>query len=204
MTRLRLFVAIPIPAMVRDAMASAQVELRELAPREAVRWTIPEQFHLTLKFLGDVAVEQAGPLKESVGAVCQASEPSALRAQGIGFFPNGRRPRVIWAGIPDETGGLAGLQKQIETAVRPFAENSGEENSGGYSGHVTLGRVRVFRRGCLEKLLRHAGEMAGSVFGEWMAREVEIVRSELSANGARHTVLATFALGVRSPPEALK
>jgi RNA 2',3'-cyclic 3'-phosphodiesterase len=193
--RLRLFVAVPIPGAVGDEISRAQGELRELAPRQAVRWTPPEQFHLTLKFLGDVAVERVDALIESVGAVCRTARPLRLRAQGIGFFPDDRHPRVIWAGITGETGGLAGLQKEIETAARPSAERTGEENVGSFFGHVTLGRIKEIRRGILEKLLQRAGAIGGGVFGEWMAREVEIVQSELSGNGARHTALARFALG---------
>ena len=192
--RLRLFVAVPIPGAVRDEMARAQGELRELAPRQAVRWTPPEQFHLTLKFLGDVAAERVDALIESVGAVCRTARPLRLRAQGIGFFPDDRHPRVIWAGIEDETGGLAGLQKQIEMAARPFEERT-EEVSEKFSGHATLGRFKKYRRGDLEDMLRRAEALGSLAFGEWTAKEIELVMSELCGDGARHATVAGFAVG---------
>ena len=68
--KLRLFVAIAIPDPVREEIIRVQRELQPLAPRDAVRWTKPEQFHLTLRFLGDVSADRVAALKESVRAVC--------------------------------------------------------------------------------------------------------------------------------------
>ncbi len=183
-----------IPGAVRDEISRAQGELRELAPRQAVRWTPPEQFHLTLKFLGDVEAERLGALREALGTVCSMAHPLRLRAQGIGFFPNNRRPRVVWAGIADETGGLAGVQRQIEMAARPFEEQP-EEVPEKFSGHATLGRFKKYRRSDMEDLLRGAEAMGSLAFGEWTAKEIELVRSELSGEGARHATVAGFALG---------
>jgi RNA 2',3'-cyclic 3'-phosphodiesterase len=87
---LRLFVAIPIPEPVRDEIIRVQQELQPLVPRDVVRWTRPDQFHLTLRFLGDVAADGIEDLKKSVGAVCRNAEPLSLRAAGVGFFPNPR------------------------------------------------------------------------------------------------------------------
>jgi 2'-5' RNA ligase len=54
---LRLFVAIQISDEVRMKMARVQNELRPLAAPDDVRWMKPEQFHLTLKFLGNVPAD---------------------------------------------------------------------------------------------------------------------------------------------------
>jgi 2'-5' RNA ligase len=188
---LRLFVAIPVPEPVRDEIAVAQRELQSLAPRGVVRWTKPEQMHLTLKFLGGVPADRFEDLKESVQKVCAGRPSLRLRAKGIGFFPNARSPRVIWAGVGDEEERLADLQREIESAVRPFAAEPGAEN---FVGHLTLGRFKDARRREIEQLVNLAQAMGDRRFGEWMAREIEIVRSELFPAGARHTLLAAFPL----------
>ena len=126
--KLRLFVAIPMPEAVRNEMLRVQQEMQRLVSREAVRWTKPEQFHLTLRFLGDVPVEHVAALQEAVNAVCRSHPALRLRAQGVGFFPNARSPRVIWVGVNDGEERLADLQKKIEDAVRPFAENRPRKN----------------------------------------------------------------------------
>lgn len=191
--KLRLFIAIPIPEPVRDEVIRVQWELQLLTSRGAVRWTRPDQFHLTLRFLGDVPVAGLEKLKELVNPVCRGARPFPLRAEGIGFFPNPHSPRVVWVGIDDKEGLLVDLQKRIEAAVRPFAAEPGEKN---FSGHVTLARLKNLKPPDTRKLAAHAQTVKGRTFGEWTAHEIEIIRSELSPAGARHTTLAAFRLGV--------
>ena len=186
-----MFIAIPIPEPVRGEIILVQKELQSLAPRGAVRWTRPDQFHLTLQFLGDVPVAGLETLKESVNAVCRSARPLQLRAEGVGFFPNPHSPRVVWVGIDDQAGRLVDLQKWIETAVRPFAAEPGEKN---FSGHVTLGRLKNLKPTEARKLAAHVQTVKSRTFGEWTAHEIEIIRSELSPSGARHTTLAAFRL----------
>jgi len=186
---LRLFVAISMPEAIRDEMLSSQQELQRLVPRDAVRWTNPAQFHLTLRFLGDVPVERVPALQEAVKAVCAGVPALRLPAQGIGFFPNASSPRVIWVGVSDGEGRLVDLQKGIEGAVRPFAEGPASEN---FAGHVTLGRVKFLKRPEIEKLAAHAQTAKDHLFGEWTANEVELMRSELLPTGAQHTLLAAI------------
>lgn len=190
--KLRLFVAMALPAPVRDEIVRVQEELQLLIPRGLVRGIRPDQFHLTLRFLGDVPMERVENLKQSVGAVCRGARPLFLRARGIGFFPNSRSPRVIWVGINDREGRLAGLQKQIEAAVGPFSPEPGEKN---FTGHVTLGRLKNPKPSDIRNLAARAHSLSERVFGDWMAGEIEIIRSELSSPGARHSRLVAVRLG---------
>jgi RNA 2',3'-cyclic 3'-phosphodiesterase len=189
---LRLFVAIALPETVRDEILRAQRELQSLVPREAVRWTRPDQFHLTLRFLGDVAADDVEALKLAAGAVCRNASPLSLRAQGVGFFPNSRSPRVTWVGINDRENRLIELQKGIEAAVGPFSPEPGEKN---FSGHVTLGRLKKPGPSEIRALAARAQSFETQTFGNWTAHDVEIIRSELSSLGARYTSLAVFRLG---------
>jgi 2'-5' RNA ligase len=189
---LRLFIAIPIPEPVRDEIIRVQQELQPLVPRDVVRWARSDQFHLTLRFLGDVPADGVEELKESAGAVCRNARPLSLRAEGVGFFPNPRSPRVIWMGINDREGRLVDLQKQIETAVGPFSPEPGEKN---FTGHATLGRLKNPRPADTRDLAARAQSLEKRLFGEWTAHEIEIIRSELSPAGARYTSLAAFRLG---------
>ena len=189
---LRLFVAISIPEPVRDEIIRVQQELQPLVPRDVARWARSDQFHLTLRFLGDVPADGVEDLKQSVGAVCRNARPLSLRAKGVGFFPNPRSPRVIWVGINDRAGQLVDLQQQIETAVGQFSSEPGEKN---FTGHVTLGRLKNPKPADIRDLAARAQSLEKRLFGEWTAHEIEIIRSELSPAGARYTSLAAFPLG---------
>jgi len=192
MEKFRLFVAISIPEAVRDEIIRVQRELQPLVPRNVVRWAKPDQFHLTLRFLGDVPVDGVEDLKKSVGAVCRNARPLFLRGEGVGFFPNSRLPRVIWVGINDGEGRLVELQKQIEAAVSPFSLEPGEKN---FKGHATLGRLKNPRPADTRDLAARAQSLEKRLFGEWTVHEIEIIRSKLSPAGARHTSFAAFRLG---------
>ena len=190
--KLRLFVAIPIPEPVRDEIIRVQQELQPLVSRDVARWARSDQFHLTLRFLGDVPADGVEDLKKSAGAVCRNARPLSLRAEGVGFFPNPRSPRVIWVGINDRAGRLVDLQQQVETAVGPFSPEPGEKN---FTGHATLGRLKNPRPADIRDLASRAQSLEKRLFGEWTAHEIEIIRSELSPAGAHYTSLAAFRLG---------
>ncbi len=115
-----------------------------------------------------------------------------LRAQGVGFFPDLRFPRVIWVGVRDEQGGLERLQLAVQNSVRDFTTQEPEER---FTGHVTLGRVKGIKREEAKTVTKLAATLTSRSFGEWTADKLQIMRSELSSEAARHTVLATLPLG---------
>ncbi|HTY86010.1 MAG TPA: RNA 2',3'-cyclic phosphodiesterase [Candidatus Acidoferrum sp.] len=187
----RLFIAIALPPVVQEEIILVQRELQPLVPREVVRWTRPDQFHLTLRFLGNFPVHEVEGLKRAVGDICRNASPLGLQARGVGFFPHARSPRVVWVGVDDSERRLLGLQKQIETAVSPLSSEPGEKN---FAGHVTLGRLKNPRPSDVRDLVVRVQALESRAFGNWMASEVEIIRSELCPAGARYTSLAACRL----------
>jgi 2'-5' RNA ligase len=187
----RLFVALPVPEPIKDAMERAQSELRRKIARAGVSWTRRAQFHLTLKFLGDVATSRFEALTRAVHAACEPFPALALEAKGIGCFPNTKFPRVLWIGVRDANGRLPDLQRAIDAAAREFTENKPE---GSFAGHVTVGRVKQLGRSEADSLRTAVAESAATRFGEWTGNEVEIIRSELLAGGSRYTTVAKFSL----------
>jgi 2'-5' RNA ligase len=188
----RVFIAVSVPDAIRGAIARAQEELRRAVSDDEIRWAKPEQFHLTLKFLGNVDDSRLEELKEAVGKVSEGFSPLGLRAAGIGFFPQGRPPRVVWAGVDESNNRLVALWKALESAMRPFNNEKAEQN---FNGHITLARVGRLPRAHAEALVKAADRFEKMTFGEWTAGHVELMRSELSPQGARHTVLAALLLG---------
>ena len=188
---LRLFIAMAIPDAVRKEIWRAQSQLQRHAPPGAIRWTRPEQFHVTLKFLGDVPLEQIEPVEKSVAAVCGGFAPMQLTAHGIGFFPATYKPRVVWAGAAEATGRLVTLHRQIEAAMRPFAPAEPPER---FTGHITLGRFKPGHRGSIGGMLERATILKNRQFGDWRVSDVDIVRSELTSLGSMHTLLCRFPL----------
>jgi 2'-5' RNA ligase len=189
---LRLFIALQLPEAVRDSIRQAQAELRGALAEPAVRWTRPEQLHVTLRFLGKVDLSRIDGLVVSVGRACDGFGAVGLRAGGLGVFPDARRPRIIWIGVSDASGRLMMLQKAVEAATAAFTAEAPERT---FTGHVTIGRCRDVRRRDVVTLSALGGAMGRRQFGEWIADRIEIVRSELGSGGSRHTTIAALDLG---------
>lgn len=187
----RLFIAISAPGEVRSEIEKIQNELRDSLPTGSIRWTRPEHFHLTLCFLGNVAVDRVNDLGESLRVACSQFTPLNVRAQRIGFFPARGFPRVIWIAVSDENHQLAHLQSAIQSETLQFTSEPVEKQ---FTGHITLGRVKRLKRQEADSLANFASKMHARLLGEWVVRAVELFRSELLPDGARHSVLATIPL----------
>jgi RNA 2',3'-cyclic 3'-phosphodiesterase len=214
---LRLFVAISLPETVKVEIEKAQRQLRDALPGDFVRWTKREQFHLTLNFLGDVAEARVGELIEVLREACRPFSALRLRAERIGFFPDVRFPSVIWAWVHDEKVALVSLQQGIKAKSGNFVmAKSAQPGSTGvvaasseninppagrrrsqeeaFVGHITLGRIQNIKRPQAEALEKLALGMVDTIFGEWTADKVELIRSELLSGGSRYTTLATIPI----------
>lgn len=190
-----MFVAVPLPETVKDEIEKVQREMREELPGNFVRWTKRDQFHLTLKFLGNVAPPRVKELSDALRNSCAHFDPLRLRTERIGFFPDMRYPRVAWVWVHDENEILPRLQQTIETSVQPFTDERPEKN---FTGHVTLARIQGIKRPQAEILSKFALAAVARFFGEWTADSVELIRSELSSGGARYTTLESFRLSKKS------
>jgi 2'-5' RNA ligase len=183
----RLFVAIPLPHDVKTAIDRTQSLIRQHAAKEGVGWTRPEQFHLTLKFLGDASSDSVPGLINALRLAAEGFGPLALRLEGLGFFPNARVPRVLWAGITDSSHLLKSLQAEVEKACAEFTAEPPENR---FHAHVTLGRVKRFRGEVGDDLANAVAPYQAQEFGSWTATHLDLIRSQLSSAGPTYTTLA--------------
>ena len=134
---IRTFVAIELPHRVVASIAEIQSRLKEYGFN--IRWVRPENIHLTLKFLGNIASEAVETVCEAVSKAVSTSGPLSLEAAGVGVFPHMRRPRVVWVGITGQTAGLRALQKKIDAELLSVGFPKERRL---FKGHLTLGRVK--------------------------------------------------------------
>jgi RNA 2',3'-cyclic 3'-phosphodiesterase len=125
----RLFTALEIP---RDAALSLSL-LRGGLP--GARWIDVENYHLTLRFIGDVEGHVADEIANALDRVRRPSFPLAL--SGVGAFGS-KKPHSIWAGVtasPD----LAALQAEIERICQRIGVAADPRK---FVPHVTLARLK--------------------------------------------------------------
>jgi 2'-5' RNA ligase len=104
------------------------------------RWVPVQNLHLTMAFLGRVEEERIGTLSSAIAQAVQDHVDFTVRLGALGAFPSVRRARVIWAGLDDATGGLAGLAESIGEALEPLGF---PRETRAFQPHVTLARLRA-------------------------------------------------------------
>jgi 2'-5' RNA ligase len=165
--------------------------LQAALAHEKIRWTLPEQYHLTLRFFGNVDTEVIPNLCATLKATCATSAPLELTASGLGCFPNPRRARVLWVGINDPGDHLANLWQKINTATAAFGEPPDHET---FVGHLTLGRIKLLSRTGIEAMQGAIQKHAQLQLGTWQTTHLDLMRSELDSQGAVYSLVQTIPL----------
>jgi 2'-5' RNA ligase len=132
---LRLFVAFDVSAEAADAVVRAAEPWTTALP--GVRWVPRENWHVTLKFLGQTWPRLEGWVHDRVGEVARRHGSAPTRLTAMGSFPGRGRARVLWAGIDDETGALGRIAAALDEALR--REFSPEARP--FSPHLTVARI---------------------------------------------------------------
>jgi RNA 2',3'-cyclic 3'-phosphodiesterase len=182
---MRLFVALELPGAVRAALAQ-QIALWKPLCRAAL-WARAEGMHVTLKFIGQ-AIADAEKLAPALAALAtvRSAEPVDIRYRGIGFFPQARRPRVMWCGI-EATSNLAPLVADIERSLEPLGIPREER---AFVPHLTLARFKS--PAGVGTLARQAEEFAGHEFGLSQETQFHLFESKLKAGGAEYRKIESF------------
>lgn len=183
----RAFIAIEIGDAAREVLTELNGRLAESL--SGVRWTKPENLHLTLRFLGDVMQDELDRIRGVLSTSCKGLRPLELRVEGLGVFPDAGRPRIVWAGVHAEGNSLALVQAIAEEAARAGGLAPDARR---FHPHITLGRVRRLPAGAsIVSLLEREGNFAG---GEFTARHVSLFQSTLTCGGAQYERIGKYSL----------
>lgn len=136
---IRTFFAVKIQP--EDKLRNAVGHLQKSLSDEAVKWVEPDNLHLTLKFLGDIPVEDAEQLKEKFCETVSKFQPFKIGLHGLGFFKSKGQPRVLFVNIEN----LEPL-KEIFTEIEVLAAAHGfEPEMRKFKPHLTLARIKYLK-----------------------------------------------------------
>ena len=195
---IRTFVAVELPEDVKQALTSAQEELRAHMGRaaNAIRWVRPEGIHLTLQFLGDVAEASIPGIVKAIQAASTGSRCISLELSGLGVFPNLRRPRVLWAGIEGTPQAMKDLQR-LHQAVSHGLTPLGFKPDKSFDPHLTLGRVRdTARPGEIAVISDIVSSLSNHLMPKlsFQIDAISLMKSDLQPGGSIYTRLAHLEL----------
>ena len=185
-TTFRLFVAVPVPPGLAASIEAAVDPWKAAVPR--ARWTPPERRHLTLRFLGATDRARVPWIEDRLAEAAARCRPFEVVVRGLGAFPSPRRARVLWVGLDDAEGSVAGLAEAVQEALAPEFPPDRRP----FSPHVTVAR-------CDPPTALPMREVAASLaIGSLAVGEVALVRSHLGAS-PRYETLARFPLDAGAP-----
>jgi 2'-5' RNA ligase len=186
-----MFIALPLPQAVKEHLAGF-LEPRQDAelPGLGLRWTMPEQWHVTLAFLPDVADPHLDEMLERVQRAASRRNPLVLRLVGAGAFPHADKAKVLWTGVEHDGEELM----RLAGGVRAAAAKAGTVVGGGrFHPHLTLARL-----GRPVGVTRLLGALELYESPSWQAGEIALIASYLGQGPdarPRHEVRTTFELG---------
>ena len=191
----RTFVAIKLPDRLKKEFGKVQRQLAEQV--DLLRFTNPDQLHITLAFLGRISTEHQSLVVSIVEEVARDLKPFVLFPLQLGAFPRIKRPSIIWIGLGGDTMPLEHLVLKLERElsnhhIYPI------RGAGGFAPHIAIAKVS-------RKDRRHQLHLVTSLLEETRldlvdlsipVREIVVYQSNLGGRGPKHVPLRTVPLGI--------
>jgi 2'-5' RNA ligase len=182
---MRLFVSVDLPDL-SGGIAEVQSLFGEVP---GLRYTDPDQAHVTLKFLGETDEARLPAVREAVGAaVVEASvDPFEARVGGLGAFPSEDYISVVWVGV-DDGGAMARLHEPIEDRTTSLGFEPADHE---FTPHVTIARMdHAGGKDHVQSVLRNRDPTVGST----SISEVQLTESTLRDDGPVYETVDRFPL----------
>jgi len=190
MEQIRSFIAIELPDEFRLELSQLEARLKSGKPTW-VKWVNPDSIHLTLKFLGNIAIDSTGEITKAMEEAAEGIPPFHLEVKDLGAFPNLKRVQVAWVSISGEVDKLGQLQQRIESnlARLGFAAESRP-----FTPHLTLARLR--NQASLDERQRFGQLIADTKFeaGTIKVEAISLMRSQLTREGAIYSRISSVKL----------
>jgi 2'-5' RNA ligase len=187
---MRCFVAIEIDEERRQAVRRAVDEVRPMTTVAGARisWARPAGWHVTLKFLGDVAESGLDGVRGALATAVRGIGGFEIRLRGLAGWPRGSRARVLAVGVED-AGHSARLACGIDDALEPlgFARETRD-----YVPHLTVARLRD---GAAARAVARATQpFEETIFGTMPVERLGLYESVLEPDGAKYRRIEDYAL----------
>lgn len=186
---IRLFTGLEIPSPIAQRLSLLQSGL------QGARWIDPENFHITLRFIGDVPEDTATEIDEALSHIYE--DPFELQLQGVGQFGNDK-PHAVWARV-GESEPLRALQAHQEIAMQRLGLRAEPRK---YTPHVTVARLnkRTTNAGDVMRYIEHNNLFATEAFK--VSRFV-LFSARSSKGGGPYVVERSYQLDEEAFPHAL-
>ncbi len=162
--------------------------LRNRLPDVSAAWIRDSRFHLTLKFLGQIPRDSVNVLSRTASRAVAGVSPFKIIIEKTGVFPKKGPSRVLWIGVTDPAGELSKLYIRLDLEC---AEAGFEKEQRPFHPHITLARMRNQQGSRRLATAHHELDFEPA---EVTATELLVIRSELSSEGSKYTLVSRHHL----------
>jgi RNA 2',3'-cyclic 3'-phosphodiesterase len=184
---MRLFIAVNLSFEARDAIQTAIDNFPIQNP--PWRWVSPDNWHLTLKFLGDTPAAQLDALNAALHDVARRHRAFEMTLGSFGGFPNLRNPRVLFYNVDSGGKELEALANDVDVAVARAVGLQREQRR--FVAHSTVARLKEPLPAAISTRLTTVPALPGAVTH---VHTFELMESRLARTGATYSVVKEFAL----------
>ncbi|WP_432666141.1 RNA 2',3'-cyclic phosphodiesterase [Wukongibacter baidiensis] len=138
---MRTFIAIELEDELKNYIFEKQQILKSNS--EKGNFSRKENFHLTLRFIGESSPTQIEALKKAIDTTSEKITSFGLKLGELGYFPKKNR-KIIWLGIGE---GKATLQQLFNELENNLYRDGFKREERGLSPHITLGRQVILKKG---------------------------------------------------------
>lgn len=178
---LRSFIALDLCKEQKAILKDIQTRLK--AVDTDVKWVEPDNFHITLKFLGIIPQNEIKPIAEIIDAQAKNTASFSIEIGDLGAFPSVERPDIIWAELRQGQQPLTALADILEEAL--FLRGLPKETKK-FHPHITIGRKRTNHN---INALSEALKITTLTSTVQKALHITLFQSDLSSDGPRYSVL---------------
>lgn len=186
--RMRTFIAVSVDQFTLDRVVGLQKRLQTAGAQ--AKWVEPENLHITLLFLGEAYDQDVPSICAVVKEVCRGVKAFPLTVGGVSAFPSPRRPRTLVATIREGAEQLIALNAALEPPLMALGCYRHEARP--YNPHLTLGRIKA--QTDTAPLTAALGKFSAWEGGQSLVRQVEVLSSDLRADGPEYAVLSRVKL----------
>lgn len=179
----RIFLALSLPADIRDFIANIIEKLRRADKSGAVRWVDPAGAHITLHFLGDQSDGAISAASAAIQPIAARMSFIELETSGLNCFPNQRQPRVIFLETIERGAvNLPAFVRELDQALMALGYKIDNKP---WHPHITLGRVKGAWQ-CLRQLPKFFPR-------QFTIKELTLFESKLTPRGSKYTIIQSFS-----------
>ena len=184
---IRAFIAIEIDSEIKNRLSEFLSKLKRTGAD--VKWVVPENIHLTLKFIGYIENETLIDLNKAICDAVSGIGSFSISIENIGAFPSLKKPRVVFVCVQEKGNNLLGIYEKLDKGVERLGI---KKESKKYVGHITLGRVKSQRN--ISKLKNALKSETECCFGHEKVTSLSLIQSKLTPTGPIYTRLNNFIL----------